>query len=73
MIGDSLPPDRLPAAFGVDMASGNFARVFGPLVGGVFIQNIGMQGVYFLGSAMFGTASLIAISMLLPQDGSQQH
>ncbi len=64
MIGDSLPPDRLPAAFGVDMASGNFARIFGPLVGGVFIQNIGMQGVYFLGSAMFGTASLIAISML---------
>ncbi len=65
MIGDSVPSDRLSAAFGVDMASGNFARVFGPLVGGVFIQAIGMQGVYFLGSAMFGMASLVAISMLL--------
>lgn len=65
MIGDSLPSDRLSAAFGVDMASGNFARIFGPLVGGVFIQAIGMQGVYFLGAAMFGIASLIAISMLL--------
>ncbi len=69
MIGDSLPPDRLSAAFGVDMASGNFARVFGPLVGGVFIQQIGMQGVYFLGSAMFGMASLIAMSMLLTRNG----
>ena len=69
MIGDSLPSDRLPAAFGVDMASGNFARIFGPLMGGVFIQAIGMQGVYFLGSAMFGMASLIAMSMLFKRTG----
>ena len=69
MIGDCLPADRLSAAFGVDMASGNFARIFGPLVGGVFIQAIGMQGVYFLGSAMFGVASLIATSMLLTRTG----
>lgn len=69
MIADSLPPDRLSAAFGVDMASGNFARVFGPLVGGVFIQVIGMQGVYFFGSAMFGMASLIALSMLFIKTG----
>lgn len=69
MIGDCLPPDRLSAAFGVDMASGNFARVFGPLVGGVFIQAIGMHGVYFLGSVMFGMASMIAISMLFLRTG----
>lgn len=72
MIGDSLPPDRLSAAFGVDMASGNFARIFGPLVGGVFIQAIGMQGVYFLGSAMFGMATLIATSMLFTQTGRNE-
>ena len=64
MIGDSLPADRLSAAFGVDMASGNFARIFGPLVGGVFFQAIGMQGVYLLGSAMFAMAALVAFSML---------
>ena len=64
MIADSLPPDRMSTAFGVDMASGNFARVFGPLVSGVFLQAIGMQGVYFLGSTLFGMAALIAISML---------
>ncbi len=64
MIAESLPSDQLSAAFGVDMASGNFARVFGPLASGVFIQSIGMQGVYFLGSALFGMASLIAMSML---------
>ena len=53
MIADTVPPDRMSAAFGVDMASSNFARVIGPLVGGVFLQTIGMQGVYFLGSALF--------------------
>ncbi len=72
MIGDSLPSDRLPAAFGVDMASGNFARIFGPLVGGVFIQAIGMQGVYFLGAAMFVMASLIALSMLFTRTGRNE-
>lgn len=73
MIAESLPPDRLTAAFGVDMASGNFARVFGPLVGGVFIQAIGMQGVYFLGSALFAMASLIAISMLFIARGHNEN
>ncbi len=65
MIADTVPVDRVPSAFGVDMASSNFSRVIGPLVGGAFLQEIGMQAVYFLGSALFIVAASLATSMLI--------
>ncbi len=65
MIADIVPPDRVSSAFGVDMASSNFSRVIGPIVGGAFLQSIGMQAVYFLGTALFVIASALAFSMLI--------
>ena len=65
MIADTVPADRVSSAFGVDMASSNFSRVIGPLVGGAFLQVIGMQAVYFLGTGLFVVASSLAFSMLI--------
>ena len=65
MIADTVPVDRVSSAFGVDMASSNFSRVIGPLVGGAFLQQIGMQAVYFLGCGLFLFASMVAVSMLV--------
>ena len=65
MIADIVPADRVSSAFGVDMASSNFSRVIGPIVGGAFLQTIGMQAVYFLGTTLFIVASTLAFSMLL--------
>ncbi len=65
MIADAVPADRVSSAFGVDMASSNFSRVIGPLVGGAFLQQIGMQAVYFLGCGLFLIASMVAVSMLI--------
>ncbi len=65
MIADAVPADRVSSAFGVDMASSNFSRVIGPLVGGAFLQGIGMQAVYFLGTGLFVIASSLAFSMLI--------
>ncbi len=65
MIADTVPADRVSSAFGVDMASSNFSRVIGPLVGGAFLQEIGMQAVYFLGTGLFVVASSLAFSMLI--------
>ena len=65
MIADTVPADRVSSAFGLDMASSNFSRVIGPLVGGAFLQEIGMQAVYFLGSALFVIAASLAFSMLI--------
>ena len=47
------------------MASSNFSRVIGPIVGGAFLQTIGMQAVYFLGTSLFIVASALAFSMLI--------
>ena len=65
MIADAVPADRVSSAFGVDMASSNFSRVIGPIVGGAFLQTIGMQAVYFLGTTLFVVASALAFSMLV--------
>lgn len=65
MIADTVPADRVSSAFGVDMASSNFSRVIGPIVGGAFLQEIGMQAVYFLGTGLFIVASGLAFSMLI--------
>ncbi len=65
MIADIVPADRVSSAFGVDMASSNFSRVIGPIVGGLFLQTIGMQAVYFLGTTLFVVASALAFSMLI--------
>ncbi len=65
MIADTVPADRVSSAFGVDMASSNFSRVIGPIVGGAFLQTIGMQAVYFLGTSLFIVASALAFSMLI--------
>ena len=65
MIADTVPAGRVSSAFGVDMASSNFSRVIGPIVGGAFLQEIGMQAVYFLGTGLFIVASSLAFSMLV--------
>ncbi len=65
MIADAVPADRVSSAFGVDMASSNFSRVIGPVAGGAFLQEIGMEAVYFLGSSLFLIASALAFSMLI--------
>ena len=65
MIADIVPADRVSSAFGVDMASSNFSRVIGPIVGGAFLQTIGMHAVYFLGTTLFVVASALAFSMLI--------
>ncbi len=65
MIADTVPVDRVSSAFGVDMASSNFSRVIGPIIGGAFLQEIGMQAVYFLGTGLFIVASGLAFSMLI--------
>ncbi len=65
MIAEIVPRDRVSSAFGVDMASSNFSRVFGPLIGGAFLQSIGMEAVYFMGSSLFVFASSMAFWMVL--------
>ncbi len=71
MVADTVPRDRVATAFGVDMASSNFSRVIGPVVGGAFLQQIGMEAVYTLGAVLFFVASSLALSVKSkPRDAS---
>ena len=65
LVADAVRPERIASAFGVDMASSNFSRVIGPLVGGTFLQQIGMEAVYLLGAAMFAFATTLAFTVTL--------
>jgi MFS family permease len=63
MIGDTVGQDGISTAIGIDMASGNFARVIGPLGAGAFLATLGVQGAYFTGTVLFAIGSLLAFSL----------
>jgi MFS family permease len=63
MIGDTVGPEGISTAIGIDMASGNFARVIGPLGAGAFLATLGMQAAYFTGTILFAIGSLLAFSL----------
>ena len=71
LVAESVRPERIASAFGVDMASSNFSRVIGPLVGGTFLQQIGMEAVYLLGAAMFATATSLAFTVRIRPRAAQ--
>ena len=72
MVAEAVRPDRIASAFGVDMASSNFSRVIGPLVGGTFLQQIGMEAVYLLGAVMFASATIVAYTINVSPRSSRQ-
>ena len=63
MIGDTVGPEGISTAIGIDMASSNFARVIGPLGAGAFLATLGMQAAYFTGAILFAIGSLLAFSL----------
>ena len=63
LVAEAVRPERIASAFGVDMASSNFSRVIGPLVGGAFLQQIGMEAVYILGAVLFASATAVAVTI----------
>ncbi len=63
MIGDTVGPDGISTAIGIDMASSNFARVIGPLGAGAFLATVGVQAAYFTGTILFAIAAVLAFSL----------
>jgi len=68
MIGDIAGRDRLAAAMGVDTATQNATRVFGPLAGGLLYQVISLHGAY-LASALLMAAGALLVARLSFRDG----
>lgn len=63
MIGDVVGPSRVGMAMGIDLASSNFTRIPGPLIAGAFLATLGIQAAYIMGSVLFITGALVALSL----------
>ncbi len=63
MIGDVVPHAAIGRAFGTDWTTDSFNRMIGPALGGALIVTVGAEGGYFLMSAAFGFAALVAMSL----------
>lgn len=60
MIGEIAGDDRLARAMSYDYATSNGTRLFGPLIGGVVYQTIGMDGVLVIGLALYILSAVLA-------------
>ena len=63
MIGDAVGESGISTAIGIDQASGNFARVIGPLGAGAFLASIGVEAAYITGAVLFSLGSILAFSL----------
>ena len=63
MIGEIAGPDRLARAMSYDYATSNGTRLFGPLIGGVIYQGVGMGGVLATGLALYLISLVCAVGI----------
>jgi MFS family permease len=56
MIGDVAGPGRTMPAIGIDTSTRSGMRGVGPLVGGVLLQTLGLEGAYLLGTLLYGVS-----------------
>ena len=63
MVSEVVPRENLSAAMGLDLATSNFMRIPGPFLGGFLLDIVGMDAVYLLGSVLFLTAAVVALTL----------
>ena len=61
MMGEIAGMNRVGLAMGVDSATSNATRMLGPTLGGVLLQFLHLEGVYFVGATFFAIAIILAI------------
>ena len=64
MLGEIAGPDRVGAAMGLDSVTRNSTRVLGPALGGLLLQQVGLEGAYYL-AAVFHVISFMVLARLV--------
>jgi MFS family permease len=59
LLGEIAGPDRLGSAMGFDSVTNNGTRMLGPILGGVLLELIGLDGTYFIGTALYAMGFLV--------------
>ena len=56
MIGDVVGRERMSWAMSLDVGASNASRMIGPIVGGVLLAGIGIEGAFLLSVVLYATA-----------------
>ena len=70
MMGEVAGMDRVGLAMGLDSATVNATRMVGPTLGGVLLQYLDLEGVFFVGAGFYLAAFLTAIPVSYVQGAS---
>jgi MFS family permease len=63
MIGEVVVPDQIGAAMSIDVGANNASRMVGPMVGGLLLAGIGLDGIFMLNVALYGFALFAAFRL----------
>ena len=70
MMGEVAGMDRVGLAMGLDSATVNATRMVGPTLGGVLLQYLDLEGVFFVGAGFYLAAFVTAIPVSYVQGAS---
>ena len=63
LVGDFAGPLRVGMAMSLDTMTGNGTRVVGPLLGGLLLVAIGLDGAFFIGAGLYLLAIVAMLSL----------
>ncbi len=63
MLGNAVGPHQLSAAMSIDVGSHNASRMVGPLLAGLVLSRLGINGVFTLSAALYLVAVIAAIGV----------
>ncbi len=69
LLGEIAGSERLGAGMGLDAATNNATRMLGPVLGGFLLQWIGLDGSFFVGTALFA----VSLVLLARVDFAETH
>jgi MFS family permease len=59
MMAEIVGPERLPAAMALDSMTSNATRALGPVLGGLLLDQVGLEGAFILGAAGYACSLLL--------------
>ena len=72
LLGEVVQPAQIGIAMSLDTVTNSTTRFLGPLVGGIFLEFAGFQGVFLVGAIFYASALGLAF-LVCPVPGQQQH
>ena len=73
LVGDIAGASRVGMGMSLEVVTSNATRVIGPLLGGLLLALIGLDGAFFLGAGLYLAASLALIRLPREQPVAQVH